>query len=177
MKSMRKALSALGGIFLAALLIAALAPKATRAIAAALVQVVNTASNPVVTTDSLGTATLFQVTCSLQGAGAPSSDACFTVPAGKRAIVENVDGFCSTQVGNAVNRFYLAVGTPDFLQNVFHRIPLSFEGQDAFGFNYYDFNFVVRIYADPGQIFTTSFISTTGATCQVNISGRLAPTS
>jgi hypothetical protein len=40
MNVMRKAVSALGGIFLAALLIAALAPKATRGVAAALVQIV-----------------------------------------------------------------------------------------------------------------------------------------
>jgi hypothetical protein len=40
MNMMRKVLTALGGIFLAALFLAALAPKATRAVAAALVQVV-----------------------------------------------------------------------------------------------------------------------------------------
>ena len=40
MNVIRKAVSALGGIFLAALLVAALAPKATRGIAAALVQLV-----------------------------------------------------------------------------------------------------------------------------------------
>jgi len=45
----RKALSALGGIFLAALLIATLAPKATHAVAAALVQVTNTTASPVLT--------------------------------------------------------------------------------------------------------------------------------
>lgn len=51
MNVMRKAVSALGGIFLAALLIAALAPKATRGVAAALVQVMNTTANPVPTLD------------------------------------------------------------------------------------------------------------------------------
>ena len=48
----RKAVITLGGVFLAALLIAALAPKATRGIAAALVQVTNTAANPVPTLDA-----------------------------------------------------------------------------------------------------------------------------
>lgn len=47
MNVIRKAVAALGGIFLASLLIAALAPKATRGIAAALVQVTNTTANPV----------------------------------------------------------------------------------------------------------------------------------
>ena len=40
MNYVRKTMSALGGIFLAALLIAALAPKATRGVAAALVQII-----------------------------------------------------------------------------------------------------------------------------------------
>lgn len=52
MNVMRKAVSALGGIFLAALLIAVLAPKATHGIVAALVQVTNTSANPVPTLDA-----------------------------------------------------------------------------------------------------------------------------
>jgi hypothetical protein len=51
MNLMRKTATTLGGIFLAVLLIAALAPKATRAVAAALVQVTNTTSNPVNVSD------------------------------------------------------------------------------------------------------------------------------
>ena len=47
MNLIRKALTTLGGILLVAILIAALAPKATRAVAAALVQITNTAANPV----------------------------------------------------------------------------------------------------------------------------------
>jgi hypothetical protein len=47
MNVIRKAVSALGGIFLAGLLIAALAPKAARGVVAALVQVANTSANPV----------------------------------------------------------------------------------------------------------------------------------
>jgi len=47
MKQARTVHSALGGIFLAALLVAALAPKAARAVAAALVQIANTRSAPV----------------------------------------------------------------------------------------------------------------------------------
>lgn len=47
MNHLRTVLSTLGGIFLAALLIATLAPKAARAVATALVQVANTRSAPV----------------------------------------------------------------------------------------------------------------------------------
>lgn len=51
MSMVRKAVSALGGIFLAALLIAALAPKAAHGLVAALVQVTNTAAAPAITQD------------------------------------------------------------------------------------------------------------------------------
>jgi hypothetical protein len=51
MNLLRKVVTSLGSITLAALLLAALAPKATRGVAAALVQVTNTASNAVPTED------------------------------------------------------------------------------------------------------------------------------
>jgi hypothetical protein len=47
MNIIRKAISTFAGISLAVLLFAALAPKATRGVAAALVQVTNTSANPV----------------------------------------------------------------------------------------------------------------------------------
>lgn len=184
MRYVRKAISALGGIFLAALLIAALAPKATRAIAAALVQVVNTPSNPVVTTDSLGTATLLQFSCqvsSTAGANGNSfSENCFTVPAGKRAVVENVDGFCGTPNGASISAASVTVAEPGVFDGVPHQIPLHFEGLSAFGFNNYDYNFPVRLYADPGQQFTVQLQTNDAAgetLCQMNITGRLLPTS
>ena len=49
MKILHRTLTSLGGILLAALLITALAPKAARGVAAALVQVTNTASSAVPT--------------------------------------------------------------------------------------------------------------------------------
>jgi hypothetical protein len=181
MNHVRKMLSALGGIFLAALLVGALAPKATRAIAAALVQVVNTASNPVVTTDSLGTATLLQTSCAgfpeAGQAGNFTSGTCFTVPPDKRAIVENLDGFCFTPTGAAITTFGLIVNSGE---ETLHPLPLHFEGVSVFNSISYDFNLPVRIYADPGQTFTT-FLTTSdrsaSSLCEVNISGRLVPTS
>jgi hypothetical protein len=181
MNYVRKVLSSLGGIFLAALLIAAVAPKAARGVAAAFVQVVNTPADPVVTTDSLGTATLLQVNCSVSSeiglAGNFTSQTCFTVPAGKRAIVENVDGSCFTQNGAAINVLFLVVNVP--LQEIGHPVPLHFEGLTPFNINLYDYNSPVRIYADPGQAITTKFTTsdaTGGSLCQTNISGRLVPT-
>lgn len=108
MNIIRKTLTTLGGILLAALLIAALSPKATRAVAAALVQVTNTASNPVPNRDVDNPATEpFDATlCVSKNVG---TDPCgsvsnsFTVPtttpdgrAVTRAVIEQVSGSCFT---------------------------------------------------------------------------------
>lgn len=183
MNYLRKVPSALGGIFLAALLIAALAPKATRAIAAALVQVVNTPANPVVTTDSLGTATLLQLECqatSAFGSTGNFESVCvtvgsFTVPDGKRAIVENVDGNCFAPVGATIAAVQLFVTPP----LVAHSLPLLFQGS-AFGSNHYAYNFPFRLYADPGQQFVLNILTndaTGSSSCTALITGRLVPTS
>jgi len=99
------------------------------------------------------------------------------VPAGKRAIVENVDGSCGTQSGAAINAFFLVINTPS--QEIGHPVPLHFEGLNVFNANVYDYNLPVRIYADPGQAFKTLLTTndpTGGSLCQANISGRLVPT-
>jgi hypothetical protein len=116
----RKSVSTLGGIFLAALLIGALAPRATRAIAAALVQITNTSADPVPTYDS---GTRFQAAvCNQFGSVAVAANNCaantsksFVVPtvtssgaAVKRLIVEKVSGQCSSY--NNPNLFIKAVG-------------------------------------------------------------------
>lgn len=108
MNVVQKALSALGGIFLAALLLTALAPRAARGVAAALVQITNTSVNPVPTYDS---STRFQADiCTQFGSVALAVNNCgtntsssFVVPtvtsagaAVKRLIVDDVSGFCSS---------------------------------------------------------------------------------
>jgi hypothetical protein len=93
-----KAASALGGIFLSALLIAALAPKATRGIAAALVQVTNTAANPVAASDAGYANEPF----AWEGSGGPPGESTsFVVPSStadggtvQRLVIENVTAVC-----------------------------------------------------------------------------------
>jgi hypothetical protein len=102
MNIVRKAVSALGGIFLAALLIAALVPKATRAIVATLVQVTNTSANPVpvetVRQAASNFLTLEATGIPLFGAGAwyqifpDGSEATsgYALPAGEQLVVTDV---------------------------------------------------------------------------------------
>ena len=118
MNIMRKAVSASGGVFLAALLIAALAPKATRGIAAALVQVANTAANPAMTQDtSKLVSQVVELTCGAATQNctqllpdAPLQSTAFTVPTGQTLVVTNVE-FESVDNGN-VATFGIAYQIP-----------------------------------------------------------------
>jgi hypothetical protein len=111
MKILSKAVSVLGGISLAALLIAALAPKVTRGVVASLVQVTNTLANPV----PIGMAThlgvppsaFVHLDCSApplpnlvtvcQQVLKDGNKAPFTVPAGKNLIVTDVELALTTE--------------------------------------------------------------------------------
>ena len=98
MNLLRKTATTLGGIFFAVLLIAALAPKATRGIAAALVQVTNTPSNPVPDRD-IDLPARHPVTLTSQSPSAGEipftsvDQTPFSVPVGKRLVVDSVSGF------------------------------------------------------------------------------------
>jgi hypothetical protein len=92
----RKAITTLGGIFLAALLISALAPQAARGVAAALVQIANTGADPVPIEDHARQAVLLvaeslsvqsSVLIAFSGTHGP-----FSIPAGKRLVIESVSG-------------------------------------------------------------------------------------
>jgi hypothetical protein len=112
MKLTRKALSTLGGIFLAALLIGALAPKATRGIAAALVQVVNTTSNPANVSEAQ--ANVYASVCSSEVQLEPFCN--IPVPAGKRFVVQTVSFFVETNPGIRVVDGFLS-GTVNGIGN------------------------------------------------------------
>jgi len=97
MNVLRKAVSALGGIFLAALLIAALAPKATHGLVAALVQVTNTSSNPAATLDNAHAAPwIVDLVCAAAPAGGNTGScgpggAAFTVPGGLALVITSME--------------------------------------------------------------------------------------
>jgi hypothetical protein len=118
MNIMRKAVSASGGILLAALLVAAFAPKVTRGIATALVQVANTAANPAMTQDtSKQVSQIVELTCGaatqqctqlLPDAPLPSTG--FTVPTGQTLVVTDIE-FESVDNGD-VATFQIAYQIP-----------------------------------------------------------------
>lgn len=132
MNVVRKMLSALGGIFLAALFIALLAPKATRGIAAALVQVVNTAANPVPTREvGIGNEPFQTFLCASAGDQSgfcspfPSS---FTVPATtsdgaavRRLVIESLSGECNgtnVPVASVILRVFMSANNVNGIGSV-----------------------------------------------------------
>ena len=189
MNLLRKTATTLGGIFFAVLLIAALAPKATRGVAAALVQVTNTASNAVPTEDGpgnfpFGATTCVQVESVACGSGMPSFLVPFATSTGaavKRLVIEDVSASCHKQPGDEVfTEIFVpfpADNAPAFGSTVGFTLPYSFPltstGGDVLGVTHSPY----RIYADPGAEINTgvdgSFTSTHGVSCLLSLTGHL----
>jgi len=108
MRLLKQALAVLGAIAVVAITLALVAPKTVHAVAAALVEVINTSANPVPTYDS---GTRFETdVCLATGPISTALNSCgsntsrtFVVPsvtsggaAVKRLIVDNVAGLCSS---------------------------------------------------------------------------------
>jgi hypothetical protein len=90
---------AVGGVVLTAALIGFTNPKAVHAVTAALVQVTNTASNPVVSSEvSLAPAQIVELACTtgaecfqVQPGGGVTSISGYVVPAGKTLVITDID--------------------------------------------------------------------------------------
>ena len=139
MNMIRKAVTTLGGIFLAALLIAALAPKVAKAVAAALVRDVDQpARHPFVTQ------------CDVLGE--PSGTArCTTpaIPAGEEVVIETVNFSGLGDPGNFV-LVPSVENTEGGITLVFNFNPMSDSGLDQPSNSQFQETQSVRLYADPG---------------------------
>lgn len=151
MNFIRKAATTLGGIFLAALLIAALAPKATHGLVAALVQVTNTTSNPAVTLDADASTRLpyqsYQ-TVNTGGGGDEQLNASFPeVPAGYRLVIQNINsGFYIVDKTFTPNGYVTTTFAPD---KTFPQFMGSVEDFGTFAFSIIDSS--VTRYVGPGD--------------------------
>jgi hypothetical protein len=169
MNILRKAITTLGGVFLAALLITALAPKAARGVAAALVQVTNTSTNPVPTVSADANFPYEAFLCIGNCGTAPTS---FSVPSTtatgvsvKRLVIEDLNTFCSA--GSEI----LQLEVPAPADTNQPGVPIAYlflETDAAFGGSIG--HAIVRIYADP--LATVSFNGSSG-TCSANVTGYL----
>lgn len=124
MNYIRKAVTTLGGIFLAALLLATLAPRATRAIVATLVQVANTPSNPVPTADVYRSASqIVWLACSNvapypcifippTGEINVASPTAWTVPAGMNFVITDVQVNTEVELDGVTGTTFGVIWTP-----------------------------------------------------------------
>lgn len=186
MKLIRKAFTNLGSIFLAALLIAAFAPKAARGVAAALVQVTNTASNAVPTEDGPGNFPF--VAAGLCAASFGNSDCAanqggFNVPATtstgaavKRLVIEDVSASCDMNPGSALSTRVIVTLPADTVDVLNRGITQYFFPVTSVGGNFGVTHSPARIYADPGTgigvSVVGSFAGSNGASCLMYLVGH-----
>jgi len=106
MNFIKKAVTTLGGIFLAALLIAALAPKATHGLVAALVQVTNTTANPASTWDADHATRIpyqsYEAFAPVFAGGQTLPVSFAQVPAGYRLVIQNINADLAVVSDNPV---------------------------------------------------------------------------
>jgi hypothetical protein len=163
---------------LAGILAIAVAPKTAHGLVAALVQISNTPSNPVPNrdVDLPARASIQQLSCegsSFAGGDILGCDPGFTVPAGQRLVLQQLESVCATPRGNNVYSANIVFSEAGF--GGFHPFALISEG-DAAGVVEYGQNQQVNYYLDPGSPinFRATTTDTSGSTnCYFAVSGYL----
>jgi hypothetical protein len=166
----------IGFVVLAAAIVSALAPKATHALVATLVQVSNTPSSPVPNkdVDSPAHATVVPLNCFAQADQFSGGEACtlgvgggsaFTVPAGQRLVVEQMSAFCQTSPNGSIPFVEFAV-TEAGTQVTVPLVLTSNQNNELV-------TQAVRYYADPGSTISGSASGPNGAFCEYSAHGYL----
>lgn len=150
MSTIRKALTALGAIFLVALLLAALAPKAARGFAAAIVQVGNTTANPAITSNMDDPGRIpYQATVDGNSGSNCTATVCqfnfAPVPAGHRLVILHVSAFIQANPNSTPMR--VGVGAHSSFSSTF----LVTVQDTLSGLNEIQFDQPVLVYVDAGQ--------------------------
>ncbi len=179
-------LAASGFIALVAALIISLAQEA-HAPGAAPVLVTNTAANPVPTTVSNAASSPVLVrdvdstpySASCIGNVANGGQCFFTVPSGKRLVIESVSGQANMVPGQLllirIEGSQASGQAPESSSTGFSlTVPVSFQFSNGF-FDFYGFNQRTFLQVDPEGIVRTAMVGTTAGSSQatVNLSGRL----
>ncbi|HUJ30125.1 MAG TPA: hypothetical protein VLY23_02510 [Candidatus Acidoferrum sp.] len=173
----RKRFTLLGSVVVLALLLAALAPRAARGVAAALVQVTNTASNAVPTVNGPGNFPFVATTCgpwATEEASCGSLQPGFIVPhttstgaAVKRLVIEEVSTICDIGDGATINPRVLVDPPADHV--IAGTVPEFLFSPTA--------SSTAHIYADPGSEVATLLAGTnpngSSAVCLFTLMGHL----
>jgi hypothetical protein len=178
----KRILMYVGFVVLAAILISVLAPKATHALVATLVQVSNTPSSPVPNkdVDSPAHATIVPLGCQAFGDPETGELICtlgvgtlgqgsispYTVPAGQRLVLEQVAAFCQTQPDGSIPFVNFNITEAGVL--LAEPLALTSKQNDEFVTQ------AVRYYADPGSTLSLQALGPgSGAFCDFTASGYL----
>jgi hypothetical protein len=110
----KKVATYLAFVVLAAILISVLAPKATHALVATLVQVANTSANPVPTSDvnNPDRATILILSCQSTSTVTNTVLTCdpgSKVPAGQRLVIDRVEADCSKIPGTVLGESFISL--------------------------------------------------------------------
>jgi hypothetical protein len=165
MRPLKQALAILGTVVVIAVIAALVTPKTAHALVATFVQVVNTPSQPVPTwsTDNDGRSVVrlyyFEnmaagAIFNASGGGSPMIDAstttAYTVPAGKRLVIESESAFAYPPDGEQVSAYFLNGHT-------YTAIPMIAQAPNVF-----ENAIAVRDYVEPGGQYVVSMFRTAG---------------
>jgi hypothetical protein len=114
-KFLKSLLMGTGGVVLAGLVLAVIAPKAAHAIAATAVQVVNTSSSPVPNLDVERNARVPYQSSVGGGCTTPCTLSFAAVPAGYRLVAQYFSAYAQSPGNSTPVEFRLGGGTPTFL--------------------------------------------------------------
>lgn len=180
----RKSITLLGSITLVVLLLAVLAPRAARGVAAALVQVVNTPANPIPTLDA-STSFPFEA-FPVAGNTIDPSLATFAVPsttstgaAVKRLVIEQVSAACFITTDSRDVEAALAIGDPVSMTSVIpsFAFPLVVSSPDDSSEHLLVTPTLVHINVAPGTNvhvgLSGAFTATGGGACNFSLIGHL----
>jgi hypothetical protein len=166
-----------GAAVLVAVCASLLAPKATHALVATLVQIGNTRATPVPNSDvdNPARATVVPLTCQAFGDPGDGSLLCnlglgpntaYTVPAGQRLVIEQVSAFCQATPSNSIP--YANLNLTEAGTNLAVAFALNSKQNDEFVTQ------SVRYYADPGTSLSFQGSGLPGASfCNYSTSGYL----
>ncbi|MFY9801950.1 MAG: hypothetical protein WA211_15465 [Candidatus Acidiferrales bacterium] len=170
MNNTRKAITTLGGVLLAGLLLVALAPRAARGVAAALVQVSNTYSNPVPTSD-VAPMQPYLSSCYANTLPISSEAACdLPVPAGKRLVVQSVGISVVASPGGRVVTAQLIATVSGNITNFPVAVPYLVSQS---GVDYSTSSQALRLYSDDDLVCALMFNNANGASGTCVVSGYL----
>lgn len=175
MNFVRKALLPTAGVAAIVLIVSLASPRAVHAIAAALVQVVNTPANAVPTMLAPAASQLYQSSCTGQSGGYANAFCLLDpVPAKQTLFVEAVNMIAYAESGNSpIQPYFSAAGNFDWSKPGNHFIPLFAQGSGL-----WIGNLAGRVYSSatvrPGcYVYFAS--NSTGGTVICQVSGYLAP--